>query len=959
MHYKTTIRTWNLARCILILVLLAGILACTTSSKPGVDVYGGLGRPTDPVPFMKAARTGTLPNGLRYYILENTKPENRAYLTLAVNAGSVLETEEERGLAHFTEHMAFNGTVRFPEQELINYLRSLGMRFGPDVNAYTTYDETVFGIEVPVENNGQAKRLPDKALAILDDWTHAITFAPQDVDDERPIIMEEYRSRLGAMERIRRKLLPILFQGSLYAERSPIGLPEIIENAPASRLEGFYKTWYRPDNMAIIFVGDFDGALLEAELAGHFSAPAPKTPLNRPAYNLPPPKKGSFQAEILTDPELSYSMVNLYYKRPLKALTGDLASYREGLIDVLINQMLSIRFDDAAARPETSYIGAGGRTVRYGTASRYYFLGAQAKTGGIEASLREILLEKEAMSRYSFTETELDRARRSIISDMERMVSEKDRQNSNSYIRDFTAHFISGARVSDIEWELEAIQKLLPGIGARDIAAAVKAYFAADDLSVFVIAPESEVLPSKEQIRHLVTEARKAKIAPPKAEAINAELLDTAPAPGAIVAESVDSETGAIHWELSNGASIILKDTKNRNNEIVLYAIAKGGTAGVLEEENVSTRLAAEMLNASGLGPYTRQDLVKKLADKQVAISFWTSGFLRGFQGSATTGDLKTLFELLYLSFTQPRIDDDTLKVMLDHYRTSLAQQGEDPKAFFWDAVTKIAYGNNPHFKPLELADLARVSKDQALTFIHKALNPADYTFVLTGNLDIPALRSLSETYLASIPPGQTWNTWTDPHIIRPGKTTNTVYKGKEEQSIVFMGWFEAADYSESDAIAAGVLEEYLDIKFTDEIREKMGGVYSVAVSVSCLPFPPEGELSMQVYFFCDPKRALELSAAITAELEQVQKGIIDEDGFTKSVEALKKTYEQSIQSNIYIARNYAYLSRVFDLPLSRLDQRLRLYDAVSPADLQSTMVRLLSKGLVLGILYPEGWTMP
>jgi zinc protease len=365
---------------------------------------------------MESALTGTLPNGLRYYIVENAKPENRAYLTLAVNAGSVLETDDQQGLAHFVEHMAFNGTERFPESELVNYLRSLGMRFGADVNAYTSYDETVYGIEVPTEpDETGVKRIPDTALAVLDDWTHRLTFDPKEVDDERLVIMEEYRSRLGAMDRIRRLMLPILFEGSQYANRRAIGLPEIIENAPPSKLAEFYKTWYRADNMALIFVGDFDGPALEASLASHFSMPAPEGPLNRPKHDLPPPKKG-LRVKVFTDPELAFTRVELYYKRPPKPITSDLAGYRETVIDYLINTMLSYRFDEAASKPETPYVNAGGGTVRYGASSRYYMLAARAKTGAAEETLKEILRAKESMSRYGFTETELDRAKRGLLS---------------------------------------------------------------------------------------------------------------------------------------------------------------------------------------------------------------------------------------------------------------------------------------------------------------------------------------------------------------------------------------------------------------------------------------------------------------------------------------------------------------------------------------------------------------
>jgi zinc protease len=938
------------------LILLGGIFSCATTAKS--SLYGGLGQPSDPVPFLAEARRGTLPNGLAYYILENGKPENRAYLTLVVKAGSVLEKDDEQGLAHFTEHMAFNGTVRFPESELVNYLRSLGMRFGPEVNAYTSYDQTVYGIEVPTEpDGGGRKTIPSRALAVLDDWTHAITFDPADVDDERLVIMEEYRARLGAMDRIRRKMLPGIFQGSPYADRYPIGLPELIENAPASRLQNFYKTWYRPDNMALILVGDFDGAKLEGELASHFSAPAPDTALERPEFDLPPPEKNRFRAEVFTDPELTYTRVDMYYKRSPQALRGDLASYRQGLIDNLIDRMLSFRFDEAASKPETPYVGAAAGNLRYGKSSRYYVLIAQAKTGNAEASFRELLREKESMVRYGFTEAEIDRAKRSLVSDVERMVSERDRQESNAYVQGFTNHFLSGQNVADITWELEAVKTLLPAIGARDIRATVRDYFSPNDLRVFLMGPEGEAssLMTPERMRELVKESSRAKIAPPQERVLSDELIGEDPAPGFIRSESRDPATGALIWELGNGARVILKETLNRNNEIVLYALARGGTSSVPEEEDVSASLAAEMLEASGLGPYSRTELVQKLADKQVSFSFWTSAYYRGFQGSATTGDLKTLFEMLHLSFTQPRLDPGAVEALLDQYRTALAQRGEDPETVFSDEVNRIIYGNNPRFKSLELADLAKVDPEIVMNFARRALNPGDYTFVFAGNLDAEALRAYTETYLASVPPGLPWNTWTDLGIVRPGTGESQVFKGKEERSLVFQGWYTPAPYSEAASINAQVLNEYLDILLTEEIREKLGGVYSVSVGVSVNPIP-SGELTLGVYFACDPKRAAELSGAIQALFGDLAAGAVDADAFAKAREALKKSLEDSVQSNAYIAQSYANSSVLLDAPLSRLDQRPALYDAVTPGDIQQTMARALQNGPVLVILYPEDW---
>jgi zinc protease len=434
--------------------MLGLFLPTVLHANPAAENYGGLGRPSDPVPFMQKARQGTLPNGLRYYILENARPENRAFLTLAVNAGSVLENENERGLAHFVEHMAFNGTERFPEAELLEYLRSTGMRFGADANAYTSFDETVYGIEVPVETTGGVKKIPAKALAIIDDWSHAITFTPKDVEEERGVIMEEYRMGLGATDRvIRQQMLPMLTKDSRYAVRLPIGLPEIIQTAPAERLKALYQRWYQPDNMAIIFVGDFDGAALEAELATHFTAPKPATPTVRPEYNLAPPKPATFSTATFTDPEFPYTAAYLYYKLPQKKPANDLAAFRDSIIDNLIGQMMSSRFDDVAAKPDAPYLYAGTGLETFNASSRMRVLVAQAKTGGVEDAIRALLLEKQSIERYGFTDAEISRAKRSLLSSLQQMDSESDRLDSNTYVSLFTEHFLRGESAPDIAGE--------------------------------------------------------------------------------------------------------------------------------------------------------------------------------------------------------------------------------------------------------------------------------------------------------------------------------------------------------------------------------------------------------------------------------------------------------------------------------------------------------------------------
>ncbi|MDR0553832.1 MAG: insulinase family protein [Treponema sp.] len=958
---KHSFRTFFGVAGIVVSLIPAFILtACASGARQG-DLYGGLGQGSELVPFMTSVRQGTLPNGLRYYILENTKPENRAFLTLAVNAGSVLEQDDEQGLAHFVEHMAFNGTARFPEAELLNYLRSLGMRFGAHANAYTSFDETVYGIEVPVESDGDGvKRIPEKALAVIDDWSHAITFEPKDVNDERPVIIEEYRSRLGAGERIQRKMLPIIFQGSRYENRLPIGLPEIIQNSPAEKLENFYKTWYRPDNMALILVGDFDGAALEAELASHFSAPASQETLKRPYYELPPPRKGNVDVGIFTDPEYPNIRIDLYYKRPLKKLDGTIASFRQGVIGELIDRMLSFRWNDAVAKQENPFTAAGAGEVRYGKESRYYVMVAIAKPALAQESLQALLREKESIARYGFTNTEIERTKRALISDLRRMVSEKDRQNSNSYVSALTQHFLEGQAMTDIEWQLDAVLKLLPGISAQDIAAAAKDYFASDDLRVFISAPEAEAanLPSDEaSVRRLVAASRRERIArPQEAKQDDAQLIAQPPLPGVITGELVDADTGVTRWELDNGAVVLLKETQNQNNEIAFSAIARGGITSASLEDIISARLGVDIMSHSGLGSYSQPELMKKLADKQIAISLRIENYQRGFEGAATKEDLETFFELLYLSFTQPRIDQDAVGAILDQYRTQLAQRNENPEAYFSDELLKTAYSNSPWFKPLELSDLSKIDVEHSLAFVKRGLNPADYTFVFTGNLDLPVLRDYVETYLASIPRTETWNTWSEPDFSRPVNKEQKLYKGKEDKSMVFLAWFLQDAYTELKETQAAVLSEYLDITLNEGIREKLGGVYSILINVSQSLLPGSGELMMQSYFICEPRRAEELSAAVVEQIRRIARGDINGDTFTKAAEALKKQFEQSMESNRFIAQHLASNAAFYQAPLSRLTQWPALYSQVKQADIQDMARRLLERSGMTMILYPEGW---
>jgi zinc protease len=683
--------------------------------------------------------------------------------------------------------------------------------------------------------------------------------------------------------------------------------------------------------------------------------------MQKPQYDLPNPKKGNDETLILTEPQLTSTYIQLYFKRSREAKRGDLSFYRGEIIDILIDNMLSLRFQDEVSKPETPYISAWAGDARYATSSRFYVMGATAKSGAAEASLTELLRAKETMLRYGFTDSEMAIAAETLLSDVKQMVQERDRQQSEWYVDGLVTYYLEGGNFANLEWELDAIQQMLPHIKARDINAAIKDYFASGDLQVFIFAPDAEKakLPSDERIRQMLRDSGKLTISRPEFNVMEEGLLAVIPARGSIISESIDEETGAILWELDNQVRVILKPTNNKNDEIILQAMARGGTSSVPVDDYKSANLASEMIQVSGLGPWSRSELTRKLAGKQVTFSYSVSHYYRNFRGSTTSGDLKTLFEMLHLYFTDPRIDLVAVQAMMEQYATSLALRNESPRIAFTNEINLTLYGGNPHFLPLEIEDLPKVDIDTALAFIRKGLNPADYTFVFTGNLEPATMADFVETYLASIPPRESWNTWTDLGIVRPGEVEKSVFKGKEEQSQVYMAWYLNAPFTEKLNATSQVLGEYLDIRMTDEIREKLGGVYSISVGVSISPVP-QGELSMWVYFACDPKRVQELSAAVIDLLQKTagtasSGNVINQDTFGKAVEALIKEWETSMQSNSYIAQSFANSSVLLNLPLSRLHLRPQYFRAVTEAEIQAICAQLLQgNGPAQIMLFPE-----
>jgi len=598
-------------------------------------------------------------------------------------------------------------------------------------------------------------------------------------------------------------------------------------------------------------------------------------------------------------------------------------------------------------------MGASASTSRHGASSRFYVMSATAKSGRAEETLEELLRAKESIRRYGFHETEIALAAETLLSMQHRLVQERDRQDSSRFMNQLTRYYIDGGDLPDFEWQAHAIQNLLPGIGADDINAVVRDYFAANDIQVFIFAPESDrdTLPSDARIRQLVSRRGRMTVERPAAREVAERLLPFSPQQGSVVQESVDAETGAVIWQLGNGARVILQATENRNDEIVLSAMARGGTSSASDADSVSASLAVQMAQVSGLGPWSVPDLSRMLAARQVSLSYSIGNYTRSFTGSSTTGDLRTLFEMLHLNFTDARIDPEAVETLMAWRRTSLAHRGENPDTVFSDAVNRILTGGHPRYKPMEAADLDMADIDAALAFLQRSLNPADFTFVFIGNLTPELMRGYVETYLASIPPrAENWNTWTDLGVTRPGRVEEHVFAGMEEQSSVRLAWFAPAEFTEQQNMATWVLREYLNIRLNDEIRENLGGVYWIGAGVS-ITSTPRGEISMQIGFACSPLRVQELTDAVLNLLNETVTSVVQEI-FDNAVLAQHQSWEVFMQSNSSIAGSYANSAVLMEVPLSRLQRRPQYINAVTPAHIQDIIARLLANGPAKVVLF-------
>ena len=905
----------------------------------------------DTLPLDPRVRTGVLPNGLRYYVRENDRPEKRAELRLVVNAGSILEDEDQRGLAHFVEHMAFNGTRHFAKNELVAYLESIGMRFGADLNASTSFDETVYALTLPTDSAAAL----EKGLLILEDWAHGLTFDHGEIQRERGVVTEEWRLGQGAGSRIRDKQLPVIFSGSRYATRLPIGTKGSLDSATDMALVRFYREWYRPNLMAVVAVGDFDADSMVARIRARFSS-LTNPSAARPRTLATVPDHDSTLVSIATDPEVTYNSVAVMWLLP-PGERGTVRAFRQSLVESLYNRMLNERLSEIAQRPGAPFIRASSAKSDLVRTKDFYQLGAVVQNGGIERGLEAILTEAARVDAHGFTAGELERARANMLRGYERAYAERDKTYSASLAAEYVENFLSGEPAPGIAYEYAAVRQLLPTVTLDDVNRLGRDWISDRNRVVLVDAPDKPgtTVPNRAALLAVFDRVRGRPVTAYVDSASSAPLLERAPKAGRITSERTIAGVGITEWRLSNGARVLLKPTDFQADQVLMRAYSPGGTSLVADSDYVAAATATVVLAEGGVGRLSLPDLRKRLAGKAVGVSPSLGDGEEGMSGSASPRDLETMLQLTYLYFTAPRADSAAFTAFQQRARAALANRGASPEAAFQDTLQVTLARHHFRARPFTASLVNEMSLDRSLAIYRdRFANAGDFTFVFVGNVSPDSLRPLVERYIASLPSTGRRERARDTGVAPPaGVVERVVRRGTEpkaETAIVFSGPFE---FSRDNRFALGALADVLEIELRDALREQLGGTYGVTVSAQG-ERDPRPSYTLGIEFGSAPDRAESLTTALFAQLDTLERSGPSAATLAKVKEADLRARETSLRQNGYWLSQIVTFDRL-GWPLAEIPAGDRLIAALDAKTVQEAARRYLNeKRYVKVVLLPE-----
>ena len=887
----------------------------TTIPTPVVDTPTAVPEPTvadtvvssseESLSFDPSVVRGTLANGMTYYVRRNVEPLNRAQLSLVVKAGSVHEEENQRGLAHFVEHMAFNGTERFEKHQIVDYLESIGSTFGADLNAYTSFDETVYWLEIPTDD----PEILETAFQILSDWAYAISFDPEEVELERDVVLEEWRLGQGFSSRFQENWFPPIFGTSRYTDRGPIGLTEIIETAPVERLRTFYERWYRPDLMAVVAVGDFDTDLIEAKVKQHFASPpegeAPQasatvgSPTSRPRFDVP--NHDAPRINVFSDPEAPATQLILVRKLPPE--TGqDLVAFRRNAIESLAFMMLNARLFERGQSADPPYLWAGGERGAFVEATDIVQFVAWVEQDGIETGFAALLEEMQRAPQHGFTESELAREKINLFSSVENAYKERNQRKSGDLAQTYADHFLGGTLVPGLEAEWELYQELLPQISLEEVDDLAVTLTQTDNTVLLVMRPEVTDATTDDELAAAIQtqlEAADTLQVEPYVDAFDdVPLLATIPTPGSITAEEVIESIDAQMWTLSNGITVFAKQTDFRDDDVVFTAFSPGGHSLVADMDHVSALFADQLVNGSGVGLHDNVTLGKLLTGKRVAVSPYISELFEGFTGNASPEDMETLFQLITLYATAPRLDPNFFSTYQTSLRSVAETRSEQPDAVFSDALTEVLSQNHFRERPLTLELLDELSMERALAvYSDRFADLGDATFVFVGAFDWEDLRSLATTYLASLPTTGRVEEWRDVGIDPPMDLVDHIVRsGIEPRSISAVIFAGDAEWDRQDSLTLRAAGEMLQIRLRERLREELGGTYFVSVNAN-LQLLPDPEYQISIFYGSDPARADELLTEVFEEIDWLRNGG-EQQNLDTVKELLRTPREEQLRDN-------------------------------------------------------------
>ncbi|MCB9041106.1 MAG: insulinase family protein [Lewinellaceae bacterium] len=906
-----------------------------------------------PLPIDPGVRVGMLPNGMRYYIQYNQKPEKRAELRLAVHAGSLQEDENQLGLAHFVEHMAFNGTEHFEKNELINYLEKTGTRFGADLNAYTSFEETVYLLQARTDS----LHLLEKGLLIMEDWAAGLSFEPGEIDKERGVVVSEWRTRLSPDQRLQKKYFPILYQGSRYARRMPIGEPEMIENADYHTIQSFYEDWYRPELMAFVAVGDFDVEWMEKEIIRRFSTLSNPEPA-RPREEYPVPGHAETLFAIATDKEAAFTrvqVINKHEEAPVETVEG----FRRELAHSLYNKMLNARMVEVQMQPNPpftfAYSGYGSDVGNLGAYTQYAFV----REGGAIEGISAVLRETRRAALHGFTETELERHKADLLQSVENDFNERDKTQSASLASRYVYHYLDQNPIPGPEQRLELYRELLPTITLEDINPLPRQWLTDSNRVVVITGPENEAvpLPSETEMLALLEHFDTLQLEPYVDEVNDAPLVSAPLSPQPIKSREQLDSLGITVLELSNRVKAYLKPTDFQNDEILMTAFSPGGHSVYDETTYYSAANAATIVDQSGIGDFSMPELQKKLAGIQANAGPYINELYEGVSGNSNIEGLETMLQMVYLYFTAPRRDSAVFSSYISRQESIFENMMANPYYYFADVKNQVKYQGHPRRQITDLASLQKIKLDEVQrTYRDRFANAGDFTFVFVGNFEPAALEPLLATYLGNLPSTGRQESWKDVGAnLAEGYIDTTIVRGEAPKALVEMNYHGPFEYEGLQRYHFYSLLSALRIRLREAMREDKGGVYGVSVNGIALPFP-EPRYRITLSFNSEPGRTQELIATAKEVIATLQTEGIDDETLQKVKETQRQGRIKGLKENgFWLGQISTRLKYGIGLEGIRMERYEPYVEGLSAEDIQNAAQRYLQEDdFIQVVLMPE-----